>query len=72
MSLRVLDAHTGQSYTADAASLQTLEAFRSWLAEASGLAAGQLILLTSAGKQVKVQSLRERVSRLSSSSLRRH
>ena len=63
MSLRVLDAHTGQLYTADAAAFHTLEAFRSWLADTSGLAAGQLILLTSAGKQVKVQSLHERVRR---------
>jgi autophagy-related protein 11 len=63
MSLHVLNAHTGQQYDADLASLAALEDLKSWLGQVSGVSPAQQILLTGEGKQVKLQALRDRVSR---------
>lgn len=59
--MHVLDAHTGQQYDADLASLHDLDALKAWLAETAGISAAQQILLTSAGKQVKLQGLHDGV-----------
>lgn len=61
MSFHVLDAHTGQQHDADLASLHDVEGLKTWLAQSAGISAAQQILLTTAGKQVKAQSLQDRV-----------
>lgn len=62
MILHVLNAHTGQSYTVDSEHLTSTDTFKTWLAQASGVATTHQILLTEGGKQVKLQSLQDGVS----------
>jgi len=64
MPLHVLNAHTGQRYTADSEHLTSSDILKTWLVQASGIAAAHQILLTGAGKQVKLQSILDGVSRI--------
>jgi len=57
MLLHVLNAHTGQRFTAYSEHLTSSDTLKTWLVQASGIAAAHQILLTDAGKQVKLQSI---------------
>ncbi len=57
MSLQILNAHNGEQYPADTAALASLEALKAWLLEVSAVAVTNQVLLTTTGKQVKLQNL---------------
>ena len=61
MSLQVLVAHTGERHFAEPSSFDSVEAFKAWLAKAASVPAPYQILLTGAGKQVKLQALQAEV-----------
>lgn len=58
MSLQTLNAHNGERYPADTAALASVETFKSWLLQVSGVTVTNQVLLTTTGKQVKEHSLR--------------
>ncbi len=63
MSLQILVSHTGERLRADPVSFGSLDAFRSWLAQASAIPSQRQILLTPRSKHVKLQTLLTEVSR---------
>jgi len=62
MLLHILNSNTGQRYTANSEQLISPDTIKTWLAQASGVATAHQILLTDAGKQVKLQSIQDGVS----------
>jgi len=57
MSLQILNAHNGERYPVNTAALASLEALKAWLFQVSAVAVTNQVLLTTTGKQVKLQSL---------------
>ncbi|KAI9813720.1 MAG: oligomeric, coiled-coil, peripheral membrane protein [Thelocarpon impressellum] len=57
MSLHVYIAHTGHRLRADPVSFGSLDALRAWIARSVPIAVGNQILMTTRGKQVKLQTL---------------
>ena len=57
MSLQVLVSHSGERVPVDAAAYDTLDAFRSWLANVTDVPRERQILLTTRSKHVRMQTL---------------
>lgn len=57
MSLQILQAHTGKCFPTEPTALASLDALKTWLAQASSITPANQVLLTATGKQVKLQNL---------------
>ncbi|KAL4810287.1 autophagy-related protein 11-domain-containing protein [Aspergillus unguis] len=57
MSLHIYIAHTGEHLLADSASFSTTDALRSWISQSTSIPSQRQILMTSRGKNVKLQTL---------------
>lgn len=57
MSLQIAVAHTGQRFDADPVAFGSVDALKHWIARATEIPAELQILLTPAGKHVKLQAL---------------
>ncbi|KZM18290.1 oligomeric, coiled-coil, peripheral membrane protein [Ascochyta rabiei] len=57
MSLQIAVAHTGQRFDADPVAFGSVDALKHWIARAADIAPELQILLTPAGKHVKLQAL---------------
>ncbi|KAF9889059.1 oligomeric, coiled-coil, peripheral membrane protein [Aspergillus nanangensis] len=57
MSLHIYVAHSGEHFTADPASFNSLEAIRTWINRNTEIPSSRQILMTASGKNVKLQSL---------------
>ena len=57
MSLQILAAHTGERYSTEPGLFAALDAFKTWLSQETSTPTSHQIILTSTGKQAKLQSL---------------
>ena len=57
MSLKILHAHIGLSYSVNPQAYTSLDELRSWIATKTGIQSPSQILMTARGKQVKFQTL---------------
>lgn len=57
MSLQVLVSHSGERVPVDTTAYDTLDAFRSWLANVTDIPRERQILLTTRSKHVRMQTL---------------
>ncbi len=57
MSLQILNAHTGERFSADPVSFGSFDAFKSWLSITTSVSPAHQILLTATGKQLRLQGL---------------
>ncbi|KAI9887332.1 MAG: oligomeric, coiled-coil, peripheral membrane protein [Watsoniomyces obsoletus] len=57
MSLQIFNAHSGARLKADPVSFESLDALRAWIARHTDVTSANQILITDAGKPVKLQTL---------------
>lgn len=57
MSLQIAVAHTGQRLDADPVAFSSVDALKHWISQACDIAPEAQVLLTPAGKHIKLQAL---------------